>query len=97
MGKSKISGNALTRRDIAYDLRKQGLRKGDIVELHSSLKAIGKVRGGPKTVIAAFQDVLGNTGTLMTPTFTYSSDARGEVYHPDQTSRPPIQQMVGVE
>jgi aminoglycoside 3-N-acetyltransferase len=40
--------------------------------VHSSLRSIGRVRLGAETVINAFQQVLGPTGTLVMPTFTYS-------------------------
>jgi len=75
----------VTREQIVRDLRRLGLRAGDIVELHSSLKSIGRVRGGPKTVIRAFQDVLGKRGTLLMPTFTYCHSPEGGGFHPDET------------
>ncbi|MCD6364544.1 MAG: AAC(3) family N-acetyltransferase, partial [Planctomycetes bacterium] len=76
----------VTRKEIARDLRRLGLRRGDIVELHSSLKSIGRVRGGPKTVIHAFQDVLGTAGTLLMPAFTYCLEGRGSAFHPQRSS-----------
>jgi aminoglycoside 3-N-acetyltransferase len=75
----------VTRAHVVRDLRRLGLRAGDVVELHSSLKSIGHVQGGPTTVIRAFQQVLGKRGTLLMPTFTYCHDGRGEAFHPDQS------------
>ena len=72
------------REDIVRDLRRLGLRRGDILELHSSLSAIGRVKGGAVTVIRAFQEVLGERGTLLMPAFTYSREG-GEGFHPDES------------
>lgn len=50
-----------------------GLRKGDGLFVHASMKAIGSVMGGPGTVIEALFDVVGDTGLIGMPGF--SSDA----------------------
>lgn len=50
-------------------LRELGLKTGDTVLLHSSLVSIGGVAGGPGTVIDGFLEVLGESGTLLAPTF----------------------------
>ncbi len=59
----------VTRQDITAGLRRLGLRRGDRVNVHSSLSSFGIVAGGAKTVIRALLDVLGPEGTLMMPTF----------------------------
>ena len=59
-----------TRTSLAKDLQTAGLQAGDVVVLHSSLKAIGWVSGGPVAVLLAFQDVLTDTGTLVVPSHT---------------------------
>jgi aminoglycoside 3-N-acetyltransferase len=59
-----------TRTSIAVDLRAAGLQRGDVLVLHSSLKAIGWVSGGPVAVLLAFQDVLTESGTLVVPAHT---------------------------
>lgn len=59
-----------TRTSLAEDLRNAGLQAGDVLVLHSSLKALGWVSGGPVAVLLAFQDVLTETGTLIVPTHT---------------------------
>lgn len=53
------------------DLRTIGLEEGDSVLVHTSLRAIGEIEGGAETLVRAFQGVLGPTGTLMVPTFTF--------------------------
>lgn len=55
--------------EIKKGLREIGLKKGDIVLLHSSLSSIGHVEGGADTVVDAFLSVLGPEGTLVVPTF----------------------------
>lgn len=47
-----------TRASLAEDLRKIGLVAGQVIVLHSSLKAIGWVAGGPVAVLLPLQDVL---------------------------------------
>ena len=54
---------------LAKALKELGIECGDTVFLHSSLKSLGYVDGGPETVIKAFLSVLGNSGTLAVPTF----------------------------
>ena len=57
---------------IAEALHTLGLGVGHIVFVHSSLSSIGYVEGGADAVVDAFLDVLGSTGTLVVPTFTFS-------------------------
>lgn len=58
--------------DLAEDLQRAGIGAGDNLIVHSSLKSVGPVEDGPATVIDAILEVLGPTGNLMVPTFTYS-------------------------
>ena len=57
---------------IAEALQTLGLEAGHIVFVHSSLSSIGYVEGGADAVVDAFLAVLGSTGTLAVPTFTFS-------------------------
>lgn len=59
----------MTKNEIISGLKQLGLKHGDIVLLHSSLASLGKIAGGAQTVLDAFLDVLGETGTLVVPTF----------------------------
>ena len=56
-------------KDIIADLKKRGIKKGDILFVHSSLKRIGFVEGGAQTVIDALLDTIGQEGTLVIPTY----------------------------
>ena len=62
--------NELTKEDIEEALRKSGICEGDTVMVHSSVSAFGHIIGGPKTIIDAFLNVIGESGTLMAPAFT---------------------------
>lgn len=63
----------ITKEKIKEDLIKIGVKKGQIVGVHSSLKSIGYVIGGPDTVIDALLEVVGEDGTIIMPTFSNST------------------------
>jgi aminoglycoside N3'-acetyltransferase len=65
----KESAPAITKERITSDLKKLGLESGDTVLVHSSLKRIGYVIGGAKTVIEALIDAVSPDGTLVIPTY----------------------------
>jgi aminoglycoside 3-N-acetyltransferase len=56
--------------DLADDLRRLGVGPGDVLIVHSSLRAIGFVVGGPEAVIDALRAAIGPTGTLTMPAHT---------------------------
>jgi aminoglycoside 3-N-acetyltransferase len=67
-----------TEAQLSEDLRELGLAEGDSVLVHSSLRAIGPIEGGAETLVRAFRQALGPTGTLIVPTFTFDhSDPAG--------------------
>lgn len=55
----------LTRADLVTDLKRIGLASGDVVMVHAALSKVGKVLGGPDTVISALREAVGGTGTIM--------------------------------
>jgi aminoglycoside 3-N-acetyltransferase len=59
----------MNKNEIKKGLSDLGLREGDSVLLHSSFLSLGNVEGGPDAVIDAFLETLGETGTLVVPTF----------------------------
>lgn len=63
----------VTKKRIRKDLRNLGLKQGNWVLVHSSLKSIGYVIGGANTVIDAILEVIGDEGLLMVPTFTFTN------------------------
>ncbi len=56
---------------MTCDLHILGVREGGVLLVHSSLRALGHVEGGPETVIQALLAALGPEGTLLMPALTY--------------------------
>ena len=56
---------------IVKDLKKLGIKQGDTVIVHSSLKSMGQVEGGADTVIDALIEVVGKDGTVMFPALSF--------------------------
>lgn len=54
-----------SRRDLAQDFRNLGVRPGDVVMLHASVRSVGTVAGGPNEIHLALKDALTETGTLL--------------------------------
>src|SRR5271157_6657539 len=71
-------------------LRKCGLKSGDVVLCHSNLGYFGRPEEGETAealfvlTLRAFQETIGNEGTIVAPTFTYSF-CKGEVFDPANT------------
>ena len=58
--------------DLQDDLAAIGVREGQCLEGHSSLRRIGPVEGGAATVIEALTGVLGTSGTLVMSAYPLS-------------------------
>jgi len=56
---------------IASDLKALGIQRGDVILVHSSLKSLGYVEGGPETVIQGLVKATGDDGTLLMPALSY--------------------------
>ena len=54
-----------SREGLANDFRKLGVRAGDTVMLHASVRAVGEVAGGPDQIHLALGDALTADGTLL--------------------------------
>ncbi len=71
-------------------IEKAGLKAGDTVLCHSNVGFFGLPEEGGaaetvfQTILGAFQDVLGDKGTVVAPTFTYSF-CKGEIFDPERT------------
>jgi len=55
----------VTRGQLLADLRALGVRPGDTLMLHASVRAIGWVVGGPRVVLDALRDLLTPDGTVL--------------------------------
>ena len=58
----------VTKEDIKKSVLELGIKEGDSVIVHSSLKSLGYVEGGPDAVIDGFLEAVGKDGTLIFPT-----------------------------
>jgi len=62
-----------TRRDLpslVADLRRLGIRPGQDLLVHSSLRSVGPVDGGAATLLAALREAAGPLATIVVPTQT---------------------------
>ncbi len=64
---------------LVLELKELGLQEGDCVLVHSSYKSLGPIIEGPKTVIDAIIEVIGEEGTLIVPTFNFAF-CKGEAF-----------------
>ncbi|MFJ6699399.1 aminoglycoside N(3)-acetyltransferase [Streptomyces sp. NPDC091272] len=65
------NNSGLTAADLEKGWRALGLEEGMAVITHASLAGLGRVDGGAATVVESLRTVLGPTGTLVVPTFTW--------------------------
>jgi len=59
-----------TRENLVHDLRQLGVISGMTLLVHSSLRSLGWVSGGPIAVVQALMDVVTPAGTIVVPTHT---------------------------
>ena len=63
----------LTREDLINGFKECGVKEGQNIMVHTSLKKLGFVVGGAETVIRALIDIVGEEGTIMMPTQTWKN------------------------
>jgi aminoglycoside 3-N-acetyltransferase len=85
-------GTPASREQLAADLRSLGLRRGQDILIHCSLRRIGPVKGGAATLLDALLDVTGPRTTLVVPAQTTlnsltSREFRGAVAGLDEDER----------
>jgi aminoglycoside 3-N-acetyltransferase len=67
---------------IIHGLLDMGVVPGDTLFLHSSLKSLGYVTGGPRAVIEALLDAVGSDGTVILPAYSMPG---GSIYRACET------------
>lgn len=82
---SVVEKNPLTKTDLILALKKLGLKKSDLVVLHSALSGCGHVQGGEDAIIDAF---LESADTVIAPSFTRPYVAFEGVVNKGKTFRP---------
>jgi aminoglycoside 3-N-acetyltransferase len=79
-------GEPIARRDLvgrdqlAADLRSLGLRRGQDLLVHCSLRRLGRIDGGPATLLAALLDAAGPEATVVVPTQTTLNSLTSEAF-----------------
>lgn len=63
-------GIPVTRASLAADLAALGVRRGDTLLVHASMRSLGWVCGGAVAVVLALRDALGPDGTVVVPAQT---------------------------
>ena len=74
----------ITKKELIEDLKRIGIKSGDVLLVHSSLSKIGWVCGKEITVIEALLDDIGEEGILVMPSFS------GENSDPSLWQNPPV-------
>ena len=72
--------------DVASALDAVGIRSGDAVMVHSNLIRFGFPQNGVATYLNAFSEVLGASGTLAVPAFSFSFIQSGRFHWADTPS-----------
>jgi len=83
------NGKFIYRHDIVKALKKLGIKKGDVIFVHSDVSVFGKLCSFDRnfilsSLVEALKESVGENGTLIIPTFTYSF-CRDEVYDVDKS------------
>jgi aminoglycoside 3-N-acetyltransferase len=76
----------LTKQGVVDALGAVGVRLGDTVLVHSSLRALGFVVGGAQAAVDALLEAVGRTGTIVVPTHSdpWSEPKHWDVAMPDE-------------
>ncbi len=59
------TGRVQSVEQLGADLRGLGVRRGEVLMVHASLRRVGPVAGGAEGVVAAIESVLGPDGTVL--------------------------------
>ena len=79
-----MEGKPVTKEGLVADLKKLGVKPGDILNVKCSMRSVGKIEGGAEALISALLEAVGKEGTIVTDSFI-------KVYKPDQAeSMPPV-------
>jgi len=70
----------VAQREVADQLRALGVAAGAIVVVHSSFRAVGPVEGGPRGLIAALCEAVGEAGTVVMPSMSDDDDSPFDVH-----------------
>ena len=76
-----------TREKLITDFTNLGVEKSDILFIHSSFRSLGSVDGGAGTVISALEDIIGEDGLILMPSFNLlpTREERAYTWNIDET------------
>lgn len=81
-----MADTLVTKEILKSGFEELGIKKGMNLIVHSSLKSLGKVAGGPDTVIDTIMEIIGTEGTLMMPSFNHGEPYKnGEIFDVNTT------------
>jgi aminoglycoside 3-N-acetyltransferase len=64
-----VPSASLSKTGIVAGLRRLGITRGSLLEVHASLRSLGQVDGGAKTVIEALMETVGEQGAIVMPSY----------------------------
>ena len=59
----------ISKERLVHDLQALGVRPGDLLNVKASMRSMGYVIGGPRTLIEALCEVIGPEGTIVAEAF----------------------------
>jgi aminoglycoside 3-N-acetyltransferase len=65
---------------MVRDLRLLGVKEGETLLVHASMRSIGSVAGGARTVVAALREAVGPEGNVVTPTATEENSSTSRAH-----------------
>jgi aminoglycoside 3-N-acetyltransferase len=68
------------RREVARDIRALGLPPDAVYLVHSSLRRVGGLEDGPRTLVDGLRDACGSRSTIVVPTFTAGNSTTTRAY-----------------
>jgi aminoglycoside 3-N-acetyltransferase len=80
LGQGNPSDASQDRQSLCSDLRALGVRTGQVMLVHASMRWLGPVEGGAPTVVAALRDAVGSEGTLVVSTGTAGNSDTSRIY-----------------
>jgi aminoglycoside 3-N-acetyltransferase len=76
---------ALSRVDLVRDLEAIGVKAGQVLLVHCSMRRIGRIDGGAPALAGAIREVLGDDGTVVVPTET-ADNSDTSIIHQHRTA-----------
>ena len=68
-----MNSNRHSMEQFKKDLLALGVCEGDTIMMHSSFKALGGIEGGAEGIFCVLDELLGENGTLILPSFSYDT------------------------